>query len=460
MLKPYDNYMKTDISWVPIAPKHWEMLRAKYMFSKENRPVEPSDKVVTCFRDGTVTLRENRRTTGFTESINETGYQGVRCGDLVLHVMDAFAGAIGVSDSNGKCTPVYNCCTSKGNYNHYYYAFLLREMARSGYIQSLYRGIRERSSDFRFDVFAQQYLLIPPRPEQDQIVRFLDWKTSEMAHFINEKRKEILTLTELKNAVVFSAVVKGLKHSVPTRESTIDWISVIPRHWEEKMLFQCATEQKLSNKGVHNQNLLSLSYGKIVNKDINTTDGLLPASFDSYQIIHDGNIVLRLTDLQNDRKSLRVGLSTQTGIITSAYTCLRARSNILPQYLYLLLHSYDVSKVFYGMGGGVRQSIGYADIRRMTILLPPIEEQQEIVSYCYEQQDKIEKLIEAIKAEIAHVQELRTKVIADVVTGKVDVRNVEIPQFEVETEELADEEDADEESDEGNDEIINEEVDE
>ena len=221
------------------------------------------------------------------------------------------------------------------------------------------------------------------------------------------------------------------------------------------MLFQCAKEQSISNKTVHHQNLLSLSYGKIITKDINRTDGLLPASFDSYQIVKDGNIVLRLTDLQNDRKSLRVGLATQTGIITSAYTCLKARSNILPKYLYLLLHAYDVSKVFYGMGGGVRQSIGYADIRRMPILLPPLEEQLEIVSYCYEQQDKVEQMISAIKDEIALVQELRKTTIADVVTGKVDVRSVEIPQFEIETEELMDEdepaEESSEEDTEGND---------
>lgn len=106
---------------------------------------------------------------------------------------------------------------------------------------------------------------------------------------------------------------------------------------------------------------------------------------------------------------------------------------MLSEYLYLLLHSYDVSKLFYGMGGGVRQSIGYNDIRRMIVLLPPKEEQQEIVSYCLEVQAKIDLLIDSIKKEISYLGELQTKTIADVVTGQVDVRAVNIPEYEVVT---------------------------
>ena len=129
-----------------------------------------------------------------------------------------------------------------------------------------------------------------------------------------------------------------------------DWLPEVPKHWENRYLFQICSKQSISNKDVHHQNLLSLSYGRIIKKDINTTKGLLPESFDTYQIVNDGNIILRLTDLQNDHKSLRVGLATETGIITSAYTCLIS-SNISPKYLYYLLHTYDLRKVFYGMGG-------------------------------------------------------------------------------------------------------------
>ena len=133
----YPTYKDSGIEWLGQIPTHWEMLKAKYMFQKNKREVQDGDKVITCFRDGQVTLRENRRTTGFTESITEIGYQGIRKGDLVIHQMDAFAGAIGVSDADGKGTSVYHCCTPKGEYLTYYYAHVIREMALKGYIQSL-----------------------------------------------------------------------------------------------------------------------------------------------------------------------------------------------------------------------------------------------------------------------------------------------------------------------------------
>ena len=130
------------------------------------------------------------------------------------------------------------------------------------------------------------------------------------------------------------------------KDSGIPWVGQIPEHWDSRFLFQVSKEHYISNKNVLHQNLLSLSYGKIVNKDINKTDGLLPANFDTYQVVEDGNLILRLTDLQNDHKSLRVGLVTQEGIITSAYVCLETFDSILPKFLYYQLHSFDIKKVF------------------------------------------------------------------------------------------------------------------
>ena len=207
-LDPNVPMKESGIEWLGKIPAHWGMMRAKYMFNKEKRAVRTNDKVVTCFRDGQVTLRENRRVSGFTESLTETGYQGVRKGDLVIHKMDAFAGAIGVSDSDGKGTSVYHCCTPKGNYSPHYYAHLIREMARSGYIESLYRGIRERSSDFNYDTFSKQYLPIPPREEQDAIVSYLQSRITFIDNYIAKLKEEINYLQEYKQRLI-SDVVTG-----------------------------------------------------------------------------------------------------------------------------------------------------------------------------------------------------------------------------------------------------------
>ena len=401
----YSVYTYHPLPWIEKMPAHWKLVRGKNLYKKMQRPVQDQDEVVTCFRDGTVTLRKNRRTTGFTESLLEIGYQGIRKGDLVIHVMDAFAGSIGVS------------------------ALLLREMARTGFIQSLYRGIRERSSDFRFEVFASQFYPVPPREEQDQIVRFLDWKVSSINKLISVRKRQIDEFEELKRSKI-GHLVMGQSKDIPQRCTSISWMKTIPVHWEEKTLIQFADEQQIKNTGMVENNLLSLSYGKIVSKDINTMDGLLPASFEGYQIVQNGNIVLRLTDLQNDHKSLRTGLATQTGIITSAYTCLKVREGMLPEYLQLQLHVADLCKVFYGIGGGVRQSIGFKDIRGLLIAIPTVEEQHHILELVHGVEEPINNAIRKNKDIIVSLEELKKRLISDIVTGKKDVRDIKIPDCE------------------------------
>ncbi len=205
-LDPRAPMKDSGVPWIGEMPEHWPLERGKNLYEKMQRSVRAEDEVVTCFRDGTVTLRKNRRTTGFTESLKEIGYQGIKKGDLVIHVMDAFAGSVGVSDSDGKGTPVYSVCQAKADINNYYFAFLLREMARTGYIQSLYRGIRERSSDFRFEVFAAQFYPVPPLAEQDQIVAYLDARTAKIDAAVGAKERQIEKLRELKTRLISDAV--------------------------------------------------------------------------------------------------------------------------------------------------------------------------------------------------------------------------------------------------------------
>ena len=150
--------------------------------------------------------------------------------------------------------------------------------------------------------------------------------------------------------------------------------------WEKGLFSAYAKPYFVSNKVVHHQNLLSLSYGKIVRKDIKANKGLLPASFDTYQIIKDGIIVFRFTDLQNDHKSLRVGIAKEEGIISPAYVCVECE-NINPDFFYLQMHTYDMRKLFYSMGDGMRQTLLYNDVKDMPLYIPSLPEQKAIVEY-------------------------------------------------------------------------------
>ena len=159
---------------------------------------------------GFVTLRKNRRVRGFTESLKEIGYQGVRRGDLVIHAMDAFAGAIGVSDSDGKGTPVYSVCSPRQSANAYYYAFCVREMARSEWILALAKGIRERSTDFRFKDFASQWVPLPPLSEQAAIVSFLDRATADLDAATTSAQRETSLLREYRTRLTADVVTGKL----------------------------------------------------------------------------------------------------------------------------------------------------------------------------------------------------------------------------------------------------------
>jgi len=426
VLKPYQKYKETPALWLNNIPDHWESHKIRELFVERSEKVSDKDyPPLSVSKAGVVP-----QIATVAKTNDGDNRKLVRIGDFVINSRSDRRGSSGISNYNGSVSLINIVLKPRSFVNGRYMHYLLKSHY---FIEEFYRNGRGIVADLwttRYTEMKSIYLPVPNIEEQDQIVRFLDWKLAKINKLIQAKKKQVALLNEQKQVIINNAVTKGLDPNVPMKDSGIEWIGTIPEHWKVLYLSQTATEQSISNKDIHNQNLLSLSYGKIINKDINTTDGLLPASFDTYQIVHNGNIILRLTDLQNDHKSLRVGLATQTGIITSAYTCLLPRENVIPEFLYLLLHSYDICKVFYGMGGGVRQSIGFDDIRRLLIPVPPLEEQRQIVDFCYAKSNFIEGFLVGIEKEILLLTEYRTCLISDVVTGKVDVRGIEIPEYE------------------------------
>ncbi|MCO6355426.1 hypothetical protein GBO14_11940 [Pseudoalteromonas shioyasakiensis] len=204
------------------------------------------------------------------------------------------------------------------------------------------------------------------------------------------------------------------------KDSEIEWVGDIPASWTVKPTFSVFDPSVSKNTEGQESTVLSLSYGNIVERDVDTNFGLLPESFNTYQIVRDGDLILRLTDLQNDKKSLRVGLVKQTGIITSAYLKLRSNQSIDSRFAYRLLHSYDTTKVFYGMGGGLRQSMKFEDFRRLPILVPPLEEQQKIANFLDHETAKIDTLIAKQEKLIELLKEKRQAVVSHAVTKGLD----------------------------------------
>lgn len=407
------------LPYIGIIPKHWECIRGKYILKYISKPVKEDDGVITCFRDGQVTLRSNRREDGFTMADKEIGYQGIDVGDLVVHGMDGFAGAIGISDSRGKASPVLNVLETEQNKR--FIMYYLRSMAYGDVFVAMATGIRVRSCDLRWNKLANFEYLVPPIDEQEKIVTFLDIKCSEIDALIADIQAQIETLEQYKRSTIIKTVLKGLNPSMPIRDSNIDWVGEIPAHWNTHPLYYYFTERKNANALEQENNLLSLSYGRIIRKDINTNGGLLPNNFNTYNIIEKDDIVLRLTDLQNDKRSLRVGISKERGIITSAYVTLRANKPLNAQYFYYLLHAYDLMKVLYNMGSGVRQGLNYEELSKMMLIEPTLDEQNEVVDFLDEKCNEADACISYKKEQITTLEAYKKSIIFEYVTGKKEV---------------------------------------
>lgn len=204
------------------------------------------------------------------------------------------------------------------------------------------------------------------------------------------------------------------------KPSPMPWLDKVPAHWGIMPTFSVLREKQHKNKGMIENTVLSLSYGKIVIKPPEKLHGLVPESFETYQIVDPQDIIIRPTDLQNDWTSLRVGLSPHRGIITSAYICLRAFGEITPEYAYLLLHTYDLLKVFYGMGSGLRQNLDFGDLKRMPVLLPSLDEQQAIISFLNSKLADIDRYITEKERLIELLQEQKTAIINQAVTRGIN----------------------------------------
>ena len=206
-----DRPMKpSGIEWIGDIPTEWEVCRIKNVIFPQQRPVCDDDEIITCFRDGEVTLRKNRREDGFTISFTEHGYQGVEVGDLVIHGMDAFAGAIGCSDSRGKTSPVVHVCKTVGN--NRFFMYFLRSMAFGDILMDLSNGVRIRSSDFRnFSKLGVFGAIIPDIAEQNEIVDYLDVRCAEVDHLITKKEQIITELEGYKKSLIYECVTGKLE---------------------------------------------------------------------------------------------------------------------------------------------------------------------------------------------------------------------------------------------------------
>ena len=429
-MKRYPEYKESGMAWIGEIPKHWKVNRAKFIFRRLQRPVRDHDEIITAFRDGIVTLRKNRRTLGFTNSLKEIGYQGLRKGDLVIHAMDGHAGAIGVSDSDGKSSPVYSVCLPISQENVYYYAYLLRYMALNGFIQSLTKGVRERSTEFRFNEFKKLDLLIPSISEQDKIVDFLDRKTGQTDELIRIKERRIELLQEQRTTLINQAVTKGLDPNVEMKPSGIEWIGEIPKNWNAVPLTKYL-ESIIDYRGRTPEKTES---GRFLVTAKNIRDGQIDyeisqefTSEDEYQRIMTRGIPQIGDILFTTEAPLGEVANVDDVSIALAQRIIKFRPKrdfLNPYFLKYWILSYSFqSDLQRHATGSTAQGIKASKLCLLKLNLPPLKEQGQIVDYLDQKTVQTNDLISTEHRKIELLKEYRQSLISEAVTGKIDVRN-------------------------------------
>jgi type I restriction enzyme, S subunit len=395
----------------PLHKNEWQTKRLKYLFRKLNRPVEDSDNVVTAFRDGVVTLRSNRREDGFTFADKEIGYQGVEPYDLVIHAMDGFAGAIGVSDSRGKCSPVYSIAVPITQNKVYskFWGYYLRNLAVSGFIESLAKGIRERSTDFRWKDVGNLLVNFPCYEPQKEIADFLDRETARIDQLI-EKKKQLVLKIKLREVSFIEDCLTG--RDVPNaerRETFVPWLGAIPAHWRTTKL----------------RHLVRISTGGRDTKD-RVDNGDYPFFVRSMKIERIDSFSMNEEAVLTSGDGAGVGevfhhIFGKFDLHQRMYAFTKFR-DVSGDYFYYFLRAFFKLQMSQWSAKSTVDSVRMPFLKTMVFTVPPRGEQAVIAERIKTKSEKYQELIERTENSIKLLKQFRTALITEAVTGQLDIQ--------------------------------------
>ena len=411
----YTEMKDSGVHWIGEIPKSWDIVRGKNTITLLERPVNSSDDVITCFRDGEVTLRKNRREEGFTNSLKEIGYQGVNPGDLVVHGMDGFAGSIGISDSRGKASPVLNVLDS--NQNKRYLMYYLRGMAYKDVFMALSTGIRVRSCDLRWNKLSVFPFLLPSLSEQSAIAAYLDTQCAKIDEIIAEVKASIEDYKQWKASIIYEAVTKGLDPNVEMKDSGIEWIGEIPMDWNSMRFKFVATVKANLVDPKDYPKLLQVAPDNMV-KDTGT---LLPCNTVAESGVISWNHLFYKGQLlySKIRPTLnKVVVAPFDGLCSADMYPIETTQNT-KFMLYVMLSEYFVQQVALCTADRVKMpKINQEELGNITVIIPPVSKQKQIVDYLDSRCNFFDMLIKEKETLVSDLETYKKSLIYEVVTGK------------------------------------------
>ena len=404
------------LQWAGNIPYDWNTTKGKYFMAILERPIKDDDGVITCFRNGEVTLRANRREDGFTIATVEAGYQGIEPGDLVIHGMDGFAGAIGISDSRGKGTPALNVLACSENKK--YIMYLLRAMAYTEVFMALSTGIRVRTCDTNWKKLRSLDYLIPPEEEQQRIADFLDAKCAEIDTLTADIQTQIDTLEQYKRSVITETVSKGLNPNAEMKDSGIQWIGNMPAHWDVirgKYILRYMQKPVREDDGV----ITCFRDGEVTLRSNRREDGFTMSDKEiGYQGIDVGDLVVH----GMDGFAGSIGISDSRGKASPVLNVLD--TDQCKRYIMYYLRSMAYSDVFLALATGIRVrscDLRWNKLAELSYPIPPLDEQNAIVKHIDSVLSKADAVIADKKAQLATLDEYKKTLIFEYVTGKKEV---------------------------------------
>lgn len=395
MQNKYIEVKDSGVEWVGKIPVSWRIMRGKNCLHVLSRPILESDEIITCFRDGEVTLRKNRREEGFTNALLECGYQGVEPGDLVVHGMDGFAGAIGISDSRGKASPVLNVLDS--DQNKRFIMYYLRALAVRNVFLALSTGIRVRSCDLRWNKLATIPYVLPPFAEQSAIADYLDEKCGAIDEIIEQAKATIEEYKAWKSSVIFEAVTKGLDPNVEMKDSGVEWIGQVPKHWSIEKAKHCVT----------------IDHGSDPKSEGDTpVYGSGASSFKTCGEFKEGPTVL----VGRKGATLHIPhfIEGKYWNVDTAFD-VKSKSNLRLRFYYYLAICFDYK---YYMSQTTLPGMTQTNYLNMKIPVPKLIEQDKIIIYLDRKCSAIDEIIAEKEALIADMEAYKKSLIFESVTGK------------------------------------------
>ena len=436
-MKRYKEYKDSGVQWLGEVPSHWTISSVRSLvqeYVEKNKPEKTRELLALSYSLG-VTLYRDKQFNMDRVKENYEEYKIVHENVLVVSPNDIIKGSAYVSKYYGCISPMYITFKSRFEDTTYllYLSYLLRTKQAGRTFFSLAKGligsildngkyVTRRMSVSRNDILSFK-IAMPPLSEQKKILSYLESKTSKIDEYIAEKEKEVQLLNELKEAEIAKVVTQGLYPNVKMKDSGISWIGMIPEHWDVKRIASLFTGKVNTNSDFAYKHAFKFNYGTLVPKDEVGDAEEYRETYVKYQVLRKDDILINGLNLNYDFVSQRVAIAPSDGIITSAYIVARPRKGTNADYYNYLFKAMDSKKLFHGMGTGIRLTLSFDELKKQIVVCPPIDEQQAIVAYINEKTAKVESLITVLQAEIEHLKEYKQRLIADCVTGQVNVQN-------------------------------------